>query len=157
MCDVLLRHLAPRHPPYALSSFNICDTEKLTLFFLYYAMYYFSHLCIQLLRFFRCRPLPCRPAGGLTAQPCFSPREPQAWGVKRIPLLSLALRTNQPGKPPGQKRALACLHYIYSVRAFTFVLLNPALTSLPVEMRGFEPLTSALQRQRSPTELHPLE
>jgi hypothetical protein len=29
---VLLRHLAPRHPPYALSSLTIRDAEKLTFF-----------------------------------------------------------------------------------------------------------------------------
>ncbi len=41
---VLLRHLSPRHPPYALSSLTLRDAEKLTFF-------YFYSSAIQLLRF----------------------------------------------------------------------------------------------------------
>src|SRR3990172_12457965 len=41
---VLHRHLAPRHPPYALSSLTCRDAEKLTFFM----------VAIQLLRFSAC-------------------------------------------------------------------------------------------------------
>ena len=56
MFHVLHRHLAPRHPPYALSSLTCRDAEKLTFFM----------VAIQLLRFSACGGFD-PAAGGLAA------------------------------------------------------------------------------------------
>jgi hypothetical protein len=98
---VLLRHLTPRHPPYALLRCFTCDTEKLILsrYFTYASVNY----TLELLSCARCHPpavahkpslvTTCRPA-----TPSISPSPP----------------TKQPGIP-GLKRSHPKYRYLFYV------------------------------------------
>jgi hypothetical protein len=120
----------PRAPLVALTR----DTEKLTLFN--------NH--VQLLRF-RLTPdaLALRHSGSLATRvwsPSLSPTPGGSNPLKHYdPALRRAARTE------GEHALLATIR-------FACVLLpsNALALAAQVEMRGLEPLTSALQRQRSP-------
>ena len=99
---VLHRHLAPRHPPYALSSLTQRDAEKLTFF----------HLLLSAIRLLRCCCLrgSC-PAGGLTAQVVL----PVSWGDHLVD--QTHFYAPRPGTPPGRQGPVAIvLVSCYSVR-----------------------------------------
>ena len=85
MFHVLHRHLAPRHPPYALSSLTCRDAEKLTFFM----------VAIQLLRFSSC--------GGLAPPPAAWPPGggPQPAGLGTTARRSTVLCSVRPGNSAG--------------------------------------------------------
>ena len=90
-----------------------------------------------------------------------SPWRPLAGLFRFLPLLSgeqrtrandyLFLSTNQPGSPPGWK--LACGLPFLTLSFLAAILQSLLLDGLglPVDLRGFEPLASAVQRRRSPS------
>ena len=99
---VLHRHLAPRHPPYALSSLTQRDAEKLTFF-------HFSLSAIRLL-------MSDLQAGSSSRRAVYPPRSSsQSPGpTTSIDKAHYALR---PGTPPGRQGPIAIvLELIYSVQ-----------------------------------------
>jgi hypothetical protein len=106
--------------------------------------------------FFRCRDSVVKvrahaPEGlGSDARPLapaqrFERSAPQGRGVE------LPLEKNRPGTSPGRRAGSAVLEPPYSDLRFAFVSVASTHHLNLVEMRGFEPLTSALQKQRSPS------
>ena len=129
---VLHRHLAPRHPPYALSSLTQRDAEKSAFF----------RITIRLLRcasIFASRPAARPPGAGAhlcalapDGPTCLTQSGPAHRRARNSPLrLCLALLFSSASIVRCQTRSVSC-------RA-------------QVEMTGLEPVTSALQRQRSPS------
>jgi hypothetical protein len=99
---VLHRHLAPRHPPYALSSLTQRDAEKLTFF-------HFSLSAIRLLRCFQLAGLPPRRRLDRPG------RLPSRLG--RPPHRSNSIHALRPGTSPGRHGPVTIvLDFSYSVR-----------------------------------------
>lgn len=137
---VLLRHLAPRHSPYALSSLTRRDAEKLKIFPSCYSV-----VKVRLLREAAC------PSRSAARPPSFTAHLPMRCEARS----SIRLRQNDPAYRRVRCRSLAddTAATCYSVLAFP---LFPKPYRAPcflaqVEMTGLEPVTSALQRQRSPS------
>ena len=129
---VLHRHLAPRHPPHALGSLdNVMRRTRCS-----------SDAAIQLLRF---APMPCGLGSG--ARPLVPEAPDGAAGTGGRASFGKEPARHIAG-PRGQERL--CWDHPYSVRRFAFASDRTHHLNL-VEMRGFEPLTSALQKQRSPS------
>ncbi len=133
VCHALRRLLAPRHPPYALSSLIHVKPRNC----------FFSH-SIQLLR--------CQIPGLMYHQSLLSTTR-----RSQQPAIHLA-----PKKRPVYPEPLSHDLSIHSLPTYPLAssLLSslkprPFSSPLPVEMRGFEPLASSVQGRRSPTELHP--
>ena len=134
MCHVLHRLLAPRHPPYALSSLNT------------YLPALMRQHPVQLLRF-QSQSLPARPAQPLAPAP--------------LPRGQLPNRTNRRLRPSRSRldSRIWASAYQLTCRPY-FVKPSPspehyhtgpaAVNSELVEMSGLEPLASSVQRRRSP-------
>ena len=129
---VLHRHLAPRHPPHALGSLdNVMRRTRCS-----------SDAAIQLLRY---APVRRRAEGS-----GFGHSSPGRRGRRGEEGSSLPLEKNRPSTSPGRVAGASVRALPYSVRRFAFASSRTHHLNL-VEMRGFEPLTSALQKQRSPS------
>jgi hypothetical protein len=99
---VLHRHLAPRHPPYALSSLTQRDAEKLTFF----------HFSLSAIRLLRCFQL----AGRLPRRRLDRPGRPPSF-LGRPPHRSNSIYALRPGTPAGPYwTSLDVLDICYSVR-----------------------------------------
>ena len=106
---------------------------------------------------FNCKGASCWQALGLRAAWPPNPGshfEPQGWEIKQ----SSVFREHY---SPANSRAAGgpwayLLDLLFDSEIHVCSCQAVFLSYSAVEMRGFEPLTSALQRQRSPTELHPL-
>ncbi len=147
---VLHRHLAPRHPPHALGSLDSVMRRTSSS----------SDAAIQLLR---CPPAAARATGRTVVDlmPAAPPVAPQPGSAALLRIaLRLRSRRSAAGGSTGLKRTgpahrraarqgRLCWSPLFSssnpVR-FRSLHLFPSL----VEMRGFEPLTPALQKQCSP-------
>jgi hypothetical protein len=147
---VLHRRLTPRHPPYALSSFHPRDAEKL-----------FFHMLFSWKR--AAPPGPPGPAGvGLVAEACPAASAaahastPKHSSRLLAPRLARPRPTKQPGSSPGcGQRVRSDLPAAITIggegcASSVRSTFQYATCARPVEMRGLEPLTSALQRRRSP-------
>jgi hypothetical protein len=166
---VLHRHLAPRHPPYALSSLTQRDAEKLTFF----------HLLLSAIRLLRCSCLrgSC-PAGGLTAQVVL----PVSWGDhlvdqtfhlthcgpahrradrdqsrscskfviqfgRRLPVPNLSLSVLRSGGDDGTRTRDICLAKA-ALSQLSYIPMGLACLR-SVGLSGFEPETFPLSEERS--------
>ena len=164
---VLLRHLAPRHPPYALSSLTIRDAEKLTFFF----------AAIQLLRcvwrlsrlggstaerWYSEASLGLTPRGSTapsTLEPDTSPGPGSTRRKCATCLFSSGkqfvsqsfINSDRPGgdegiRTPGLRRAKAALSQLSYI---PIVRQKPPILVLAVGLSGFEPETCPLSEERS--------
>ena len=108
MFHVLHRHLAPRHPPYALSSLTLRDAEISAFFFLK------TSVAIRLLRCFVLSGQLGRPGGPPNLWLCSPPRRSNLFSMYAI----------GPGTPPGPKRPNAIMPLCFI--QFQFLLQTPS-------------------------------
>jgi hypothetical protein len=145
---VLHRHLAPRHPPYALSSLTHVMRRNRR------SSSRYSVVKVRCSAHHRPRPPPGMVTGRLQASRPSWVRPPGSVAQSPRP----RSRMNQPHRQisPAHNAGLPApgrtCRLPYSVRAATTIANNRRLAPrAQVEMRGLEPLTSALQKQRSPS------